>query len=1110
MPRLQDIERFKKDLTSLAHEPEVLAQWGEKQADIPVPEGANDDAAIAASRAGRKPARPSAPPRAEQAPGPAASSEDELPPDFETLLADLPLDQEESEASGREKEKKEGQSSEKTAAEPEELQEEPEEAEELPEEPEAFENENAGTAETQAAGEPAGAQSGEAPAAFDSDNFSIPDLDSSAVDLGGKAESADTAAKTPASSEEPAGDSGAFSLDDLGSMENPGGAAAPEDGAAASAGAQGTPAAENGGKPDAEEVSSVPDLPDLDAADLGTDFGAGAETTAGAEGAEPAAPEPAEAGAGGPQTAAAAGVPESPAGAPAAPSGEAAPDDFSIPDLNDFNLDETPADMSAKQGGGTAEAGASAAPSGEPAAPKAAPSSGSLDLGGETKDSFDSFSFGGAAGGSGAEDFDKELAALGTETAPASTFNLDKEWETGFEIPGAESGTSRTAREAPHRTSAKPQQEKVREVSLSDAQFDRLQDRLLALPLNLRVAIEQIIAQEQGEENQRAKLVWMLVDGAPLKDIAAAAGRILNKRISIPEGFEKRSGAEFEAEKGSFRYVLIHTVLPAARTVLLALLAAGVLIFLGYESIYKPLSANSLYRQGYSLIGEDRYDEANSDFSRASAIKDYKNWYYQYARAFAGKRQYTRAEDKYRALLRRYPKEANGALEWAALEHDIGRYSDAVKVLRNYLLNYDYFNKDALMLEGNIYLDWADQDPKHYDDARRSFTALLSHYGEKDEFLEGMLLYYIRTDNFKGVRKLFTHFMDSNKPYPKATSLAELAGYLMDRGTIEGVYPVLSAALAKDAKAPEVHYQFSRYYHKIEDSSRELKALDAAIRHFEEKPILSDRQFPLYLDSLIWRGNCYSVQKEYISAEEDYRRAAEKYDDALKNPSFKPSARFAAAYAGLAEVAFWQRNDLANALLYYERAARDGYDTPDTRYRRAFIYYSGGDYKSALEQFYMAGRDGSESPYLVFAFGNAFYMRGDYHAAESYYRRTVDQMQYELQNISNPDPQNRRSQSEIVTLLMKAQNNLGVAEYRVADRSGDASLRAQGMFAFSESMRLYDSLERDQISMDRPQSKAPSYINMDTILHPVRGQDLVIYNEIPRDMTFPAKIDMTR
>ena len=40
MPRLQDIERFKRDLAGLSHEAEVLERWGEKPEAITPPESA--------------------------------------------------------------------------------------------------------------------------------------------------------------------------------------------------------------------------------------------------------------------------------------------------------------------------------------------------------------------------------------------------------------------------------------------------------------------------------------------------------------------------------------------------------------------------------------------------------------------------------------------------------------------------------------------------------------------------------------------------------------------------------------------------------------------------------------------------------------------------------------------------------------------------------------------------------------------------------------------------------------------------------------------------------------------------------------------------------------
>ena len=40
MPRLQDIERFKRDLAALSRESEILSRWGEVKEEPSPPEGA--------------------------------------------------------------------------------------------------------------------------------------------------------------------------------------------------------------------------------------------------------------------------------------------------------------------------------------------------------------------------------------------------------------------------------------------------------------------------------------------------------------------------------------------------------------------------------------------------------------------------------------------------------------------------------------------------------------------------------------------------------------------------------------------------------------------------------------------------------------------------------------------------------------------------------------------------------------------------------------------------------------------------------------------------------------------------------------------------------------
>jgi len=1087
MPRLQDIERFKRDLAALSREEEVLARWGESPEEIAppplAPPPAGGAAAAGASRAASAGAPAQAPRRA--APEPEAAvleqPEEGLPPDFAALLDELPLER--------------GEEAEGPAPSPASIDQELESLLGMPEpsavSPEPF----AVPAEPSAApAEPAARESEAAEAALGA----IPELETSGQPSGleplpefeipEQAPGAEVVQGFP-EFEIPGAEAGVEpgALETLPEFEMPAAAEIPEP-------VEARPEAEVPREAEGAEAFEIPEIafPSEEVA---------------------AAPEAAPT----PEAGETFEIPEIAEGGPAPAEG------FSFSFEEPIGAEEA-APAQAAQAAQAAEAaeGAAEAPPAEAAAP------------GPSADAFESFSFEepGAAGFElGAElgpgigkSLDEELESLG-ETPQATTFNIDQEWG-GFGAPQAGAGTA-PPRAAPPRPSARPAtEEKYRAVSLSESQVDRLQDSLLSYPLNLRVAIEDILANERGSMAQRSKLVWAMVEGAAADEVAPLASRVLQKSIQIPKGFEKKTGAAREAEKGSVGYIFIHTVLPVLRIALVAAVAIAAMGWLGYRFVYRALAADAAYRAGYQRIAEERYPEAESSFAKAIGYREDLKWYYRYAQAYVAKRQYLLAEKKYASLIDRHPKETAGILAWAQLERDQLKYEEAVKVLKGVprrpgdestrgmtgLLSWDYFNKDGLLLLGDIYLDWAEEDPTWYEEARRSYAGLIQRYGQKDEFLERMLLYFIRTDNLKEVKPLIARYLAGvaaaeSKQIPLgARTLAELGGYLLDKGLIENVHTALNAAALKDPSLPEAHYHLARYFRRSSAPEEERKALDNAIRCFASQSALSAKREGMYIDSLIWRGDFRLAGDEWLSAEEDFGTAAAEYERGLAMRRLKPSPRFAEAYAGLAEVAYWQRDDRQSAFDLYERAAADGYDTPDTRYKRGYILYRAGRTADCLPYFYRAGLDGGAgSPYLDYAFGAALYARGDFYAAEGSFRRVVEGMARELEQIDMPSPQAKPSQGEITELLMKAQNNLGAAIYRAALRVGDARRRSAAMAAFSESTRLFDALTRDQATLVRSEAKNLGFLNMDFLLHPQRGMDIAIYADIAREMRFPRR-----
>jgi tetratricopeptide (TPR) repeat protein len=1154
MPRLKELAGFKTDLDALSHEDEILARWGETRESPPLPEESSAPSAAAAPArspaATAKPqpkaaagpsARPSASaaPKTTPKPAPKEEPEEGMPPDFETLLSQMPLAADETMAelaTARSQAPDEGEGIEELGdLDLESLLGEPLQ-------PPAAEAAGGGLVDL--GGKKAkplpGFEAEEEPAG----TAELGGFELGALDLGGEEEAHEAPAGNAAfggldgiegagladglaelgsldfpSPGEVAGREGAepplsFSLDELASTEAE---ALPEEGAALV----------DEDKAGGAEAFSLADFGDLES---GTPAGenAPAEASGGISEESFAIPDfggesfelPGESL---PEAASSEELPgEGLQSEPGSEAGEA-PGEFSIPDLGEFSLGEEESPASSATGGSASteapaedfgfsipDEGGFSMPAGD---------EGTAAEAGIGGDAFDSFSLDGGSFDSavfGGTDLDSQLAALGKgETQEAETFSLDKDWGAGFEMPGEEAPAPKKTAAA--RTGAgggkagggqaprESKEEKAREVSLSEDQVDRLQDRLLSFPLNLRLAVEDAIANELGTEAQRAKLVWMLVERKPFDEVATLVSRIVKRRVTVPTGYEKSTGADFVAEKGSFKYAFVHTVLPILRTAALALVALGLLVFLGYKFIYRPLEADALYRSGYSHIGQDRYREAEDEFARAGKIQEYVSWYYRYAEAYAGKRQYLLAEKKYSDLLALHPDELKGALAWAVLEKDQLKYKEGADILKKRVLDSHYHDKDALLLLGDIYLEWAGEDAARYEDARMSYATLIQNYGMEDLYLSRMLLYFIRTDKLKEVLPLKTHFLaDEKKISLDAPALAELGGYLFDKGMLEEVRTVLLAAVKKDGLNPEAHYNLARYFHKAESPQDERAALDNAIASLKALTLVSAKREAMLIDSLLRRGDLELSERAYIAAEGDYSAAATEYDKALVLGRVRKSADFAAAYAGLGEVAYWQRGDLAAALTWFERAAADGYDKPGLRYQRGYILYGQGRSKDALEQLYTAGKGGA-SPYLDFAFGDALYARQDYQAAAANYRAVIKSMDKALADLALPSPSEKASHAEIMELLMEAQNNLGACLYKTGNRMGNARLRAEAIAAFTESARLYDSLVRDQAQLLRTSGENLGLANMNLLLSATRNAEPRLYDRLERGMAFPRQ-----
>lgn len=847
-----------------------------------------------------------------------------------------------------------------------------------------------------------------------------------------------------------------------------------------------------------------------------------------------------------------------------------APDDFGIPDggsLSDAGGSDEAADFELPDFKSDGD-GFGLESTGEPPAPEPSFGAGPADaadefsLGSESLegDSFDQFDLGGdASGGFGSVpelgedlfkpdpgDVDSQLAALDGAAPEADNFSLDGGWGADFSIPGFEmrAPEPKKADKAPSAAAVASlenafgsgaaegaQRPKAKAVELDEAQVDALQDSLLSYPLNLRLAIEDIIANGKGGDEQQAELVWLLVNRAGARDAAKAAGKILKRYIEVPSGFEKRSGAAFEAEKGSFAYVFVHSILPMIQAALVAAAAAAALFFLGYNFAYKPIRAASLYAEGHRQIGAGLFRESETLFNRADELWTMKPWHFRYAEGYAEARQYARAAAMYERLLRRWPNDVKAALDYASMEYkELQAFEKAEGILSRYVLERSgqYFNRDALLLSADNYLAWADYEEQRYEGpkldllgelyegARRRLALVMEKHGRSDAYLERMLVYFMRVeragaaDKAADVEALAKYSLENKRSSFSSPVLAEAAAYLLSKGRLDYPNRLLLSAIDRDGRYPESYKVLADLNRLTGFPEEERRALEFAYRFFGEADDagpLGQRRVRAYLDSAIRLGEIRMGARENLAAEETLEKAARRYERAMTERVLRAEASFGRVYALLADIHFLERRDFAAALALYERAERNGYYSPAGDYRRGYMHYYGepADAGRALLYFHRAALDRDPSPYLLWALANSLYERGDYAASQGYFSMLVDRMQFELSTMSLVEPQNRPSHQEIVELLMMATNNLGASLIRVAERSGDASRRARAMVSFTESSRLFDALVRDQATMLRPEQKNLGFLNMDFILHPQRGIDLATYRQLPVDMAYPRR-----
>ena len=664
------------------------------------------------------------------------------------------------------------------------------------------------------------------------------------------------------------------------------------------------------------------------------------------------------------------------------------------------------------------------------------------------------------------------------------------------------------------------------DFQLSEQEFTALKSTLASLPLNLKLAVEQVVGEAKGTTEQVEKLVRMLVAGKGASDVATYVGKVTGKQIKIPRGYEKQTGMDFEQERDSFAYQFRENVWPVLRLVAIALILLTGLGIAGYNFVYRPLLARSLYADGLEYIENDQYTLGNETFSRAWEVWPRTRWYYEYAEAFIAERQYTLAREKYEellfgrtdeeqeaanaalaagqyeAILRVREPEKQGILDYAALESDIlGNYPRAEQLLQLILVE-DVTDYDARLALGDNYLNWSDEDPSRFEDARLAYARLMERYGQTDELLFRMLRYFIRTDNLEQALVLRDVFQNDPGAEIEPVIYTELAGYLIDQNQLSEVEDVLFRVLDIDNTLPEVHYELARYYREIQALGEEELALDTARTLLTRTEPFTPRRRGMLIDTWTRIGeNEYRVGA-YLDAQEAYTEAISLFEEGLRRRVLTPQPVYARAYSRLGDVFYYIGREFEDALVQYDSAEQYGYDTSDQDYRQGFVHYRLDEVEDALTEFREAERDpAAVTNALLWAMANTHYRRQNYFASQAFYDELLDRVELQRDRIRTLLLDEDPTHQSIIEYLYKGYNNVGVALYRLSEQNPqDARLYSDSLVALTRSTELAENYQRDPDTLSRNEAVDLAFLNQREALFPTPNYEMQIYNEIPEDL----------
>ena len=661
--------------------------------------------------------------------------------------------------------------------------------------------------------------------------------------------------------------------------------------------------------------------------------------------------------------------------------------------------------------------------------------------------------------------------------------------------------------------------------SLSEDEYEAIIETLSTLPRNLKIALEELLADERRSPVDLKPIIDALIAGESPKSLAARFRTLTKRKIELPRSYEKRSGLALEQRRASLLYRLIREGWPVIRMVLLIISVSWILGASIFMWVYRPLKANKLYQagldaikvddveaaQGYFLDAWDGWPLFYSEETDSDKIADspivVKGWkidreWLLYARALRRRKHWDSAMQYYEGYLAVKPDSKDVRLEYARfLSGVLGKYKEAFDLIESSpVTGRVEWDRDYTLAEGDILLDWGEDDPTKYEEARKRYAKVLELSRNDERAILSMMRYHLRLKDSTEIERLLPIFNNeiagkTDSPELAAEVFAGLGNYELAKGNAKEARRFINLAISADPQAPEPSFIDAMYWRQAGDGQRELSAYKRTLVNLEGRESLTRRNLEIRILTLGGMGRLQALSGKLADAESSYRKSISLYEDARNRNQLGASPEFGQIYLDLGNLKYGgiQSGGLSSDLMlsltpgnevmaegseryselllaerYYTEAEklfsgnRRGLGVPlELLYRRGYVRYVLG-LDDALLDFHRVARLKPEDYEVRLALAAVLLKSGDFEASRSQYARTLSLLDNELRRTGGVlNPLEKQSHAELLLRYIIAWNNLGVARARSAARGGGEDDYAAALGAFTMASEYLDEVYTD-------------------------------------------------